>query len=139
MKDKFYKLKQEYMDYIILFKYGSFYICFNSDAMILNEIFNYKILEIGNFIKCGFPLNSLNKIINELENKEINYLVFNDDISDRKKFKENNYKNYGKNKNIRSVMKRINEINTILKDNINNPNIINIVEEIEEVLCKINY
>jgi len=139
MKDKYYILKEEYQDYVILFKVGSFYISFNNDALVMNKIFNYKTLEVGNFIKCGFPLNSLNKVLDVLENKEINYLIFSETIVDKKKYKTNNYKNYLVSKNVRSIIKRINEINEILKNNINNSKINNVIDEIEEVLCKINY
>ena len=41
-------MKLEYKDYIILFKSGNFYISFDEDAVILNELFNFKINELKN-------------------------------------------------------------------------------------------
>ena len=34
---------------------------------------------------------------------------------------------------------RINKINDILKNNLNHPNIKEVIEKIENILCKINY
>ena len=67
MIDLFRILKLEYKEYIILFKSGSFYISFDEDSLILNKVFNYKILELKNNIKVGFPLNSLDTVISKLK------------------------------------------------------------------------
>lgn len=60
---------------MILFKSGNFYISFDEDATVLNEIFNLKINELKNNIKVGFPINSLDKYIKDLNNLGINYLI----------------------------------------------------------------
>lgn len=49
-----------------------FYNSFNIDAYILNYIFDYKVLDNG---KCGFPENSLNKVIDKLNDNKINYQI----------------------------------------------------------------
>ena len=51
MIDLFRILKLEYKEYVILFKSGSFYTSFDEDSLILNKIFNYKIIELKNNIK----------------------------------------------------------------------------------------
>ena len=61
-------LKLDYKEYVILFKSGSFYVSFDEDSLILNKIFNYKIIELKNNIKSQFPLNSLETVINKLKN-----------------------------------------------------------------------
>ena len=56
-------------DYLVIRKEGLFYSVFDSDAEILNYLFDYKI--INN--RCGFPINAINKVLNTLEEKKINY------------------------------------------------------------------
>ena len=67
-----------------------FYNCYNEDAIILNYLFGYKIIKDN---QCGFPINTLNKVINKLEEKKINYQIITKDanpiIKDYKK--RNNY------------------------------------------------
>ena len=92
MLDLFRQLKLDYKEYVILFKSGNFYICFDEDAVVLNNIFNYKITELKNNIKVGFPINLINKNIDILNNKKINYIIIdNKQIINSKEFKLNNY------------------------------------------------
>ena len=110
MKNKYEFYKLEYKNFVILFKCGNFYISINNDANVMNNIFNHKIVDNGSFMKTGFPISSLNKIITELEDNN-HSLNFN----------------------------RINLINKILKNNISNSNINDILNKIERIICKINY
>lgn len=139
MKNKYDFYKLEYKNYIILFKCGNFYISINDDANIMNNILNHKIIDNGSFIKTGFPVSSLNKIIIELENKQINYLIIDNEIIHKMKFKNNNYNNYLTCNNYNLNFNRINLINKILKDNITNNDINNTLDKIERIVCKINY
>ena len=50
---------------------GGFYNVFDDDAIIISYLTGYKITS-G---RCGFPLNSLNKVTNLLEDNTINYIV----------------------------------------------------------------
>ena len=139
MKNKYDFYKLEYKNYIILFKCGNFYISINDDANIMNNILNHKIIDNGSFIKTGFPVFSLNKIIIELENKQINYLIIDNEIIHKMKFKNNNYNNYLTCNNYNLNFNRINLINKILKDNITNNDINNTLDKIERIVCKISY
>lgn len=139
MKDIYNKYKYDFSDYILLIKSGNFYICLKSDAIIINNIFNYKIIESKNYIKTGFPLNSLSKVIDRLTELNINYLLVGTDIIKKQKFKNNNYPKYLKMNDYSIINNRINKISEILKNNINNCNIKKIIEEIESIVCKINY
>ena len=69
-------------NYILLKQVGKFINVYNEDAYIISYLLNYKI--INN--KVGFPLSSLNKVINILDTNTINYKI------------NDTYKNY-KNKN----------------------------------------
>ena len=64
MKEQYIKIKEDYENYLIMFKNGNFYISLNNDAFIMNNIFNYK-----NFIKRNNYLLFLNRI------NKINYLL----------------------------------------------------------------
>lgn len=136
MKEKYLIYKLEYSKYILLFKCGNFYISLNKDAIVMNNIFNYKIKESTNFFKTGFPINSLNKVLMELENKNVNYLVINEKIINKQKYKKNNFDNYLKNYEV--YLSRISNINVILKNNLNNELLDEILKKIESIVCKIN-
>ena len=92
-------IKQVHQYDIVLMKIGKFYHVYGRDSYIISYLFGYKINEIENMSMCGFPINSLNKIIAKLEEKKINYLIVDrknnyevDEIFDNKNL--NNYKKY---------------------------------------------
>ena len=139
LKELYNKYKFDYKDYILLIKGANFYICLNNDAIVMNNIFNYKIKESTNFIKVGFPINSELKVKNYLDTIKVNYVVIDKEIIDKRKFQNNKYNEYNSKYNYRAYLNRIKRINDILKSNLNNNNISSILDEIEEVLCKIDY
>ncbi len=74
--DKYEKLKIMSSDTIYLFLCGNFYIALDSDAMILNELFNFKLTKFSNLCdKCGFPKNAINKYKIIFEEKNIKYKI----------------------------------------------------------------
>lgn len=138
MKEKYINYKNMYDNYILLIKSGNFYISLEKDAIVMNNIFNYKIVESSNIIKVGFPLSSIDKVKNKLINDNVNYLIIENDIIDKHKSKNNNYSKYLSN-NYQIFFNRINHINSILKENINNKKMNEILFEMENILCKIDY
>lgn len=138
LKDIYNKYKLIYKNYLILIRNGNFYLALNDDSIVLNNIFKFKITESKNILKCGFPLDSVYKVTNILDDLKINYLIINNDITDKKKYTTNNYLKYT-NKNNYIILKKIDNINNILKLNINNSNLNNIINDIEGILCKIDY
>ena len=118
MLDLFRQLKLEYKEYVILFKSGNFYLCFDEDATIMNYIFHYKITELKNNIKVGFPISLLDKNSDILSNKRINYIVIeNKQIVNSKKFELNNYNQYSSSPfHIVSKYSRIKNISEKLKN-----------------------
>lgn len=138
--EKYTTYKNTYKDYLIFIKSGNFYLALNNDAIVMNKIFNYKIKQSTNFMKVGFPLSSLNKVIQYIENKSINYVVVEDKIVQKKKYKNNNYSKYNiKLDNYEILINRINKIYEVLKNNLDSANIKETINEIEDILCKINY
>jgi len=75
MIDLFRILKVEYKEYVILFKSGNFYISFDEDSTILNKIFDYKIVDLKNNIKTGFPLTNMDMVKEKFEELKINYII----------------------------------------------------------------
>lgn len=139
MKEKYIKYKYDFNDYILLIKNGNFYICLNKDALVLSNIFGYKIIESKNFVKSGFPISSLEKIINKLIELNVNYLVIDKGIICKEKFENNKYNEYINNGEYLININRINKIYDILKSNVKNENINDILLEVEKIVCMINF
>ena len=101
---------------IVIRKTGGFYQVFDNDALIISYLFNYKII---NF-KCGFPLIAINKVINTLEEKKINFII-KDEEEIVKNFKnKNTYSKYLEkarvkdniNNRIKSILDKLNDLDT---------------------------
>ncbi len=121
---------------MILFKSGNFYISFDDDATVLNEIFNLKINELKNNIKVGFPINSFDKYIKDLNNLGINYLIIsNKEIIKKISFNNNYYNEYRKSVfEIVSVNNKLNRICDFVKSikDIDIKN--NVIEKMENII-----
>lgn len=139
MKDIYNKYKYDYENYILLIKSGNFYICLNKDAFVISNVMNYKIVDSKSYVKVGFPISSLEKVISTLENKYINYVVINKELVSKKKFKVNNFKKYSDKNDYYIIFNRINRINQVLHDNINNNHMNDILDQVEKIICKINF
>ena len=65
---------------IILVNSGSFYIARGRDAVLLHNILNLKVncME-AEICKIGFPLNSLEKYTQLIEQEQYSYIVYNYD------------------------------------------------------------
>ena len=103
------------MNNIVLRKSGGFYICFDDDAIVLSYLCNYKI----NNGKVGFPLNTINKVINILENNCISYIV-------KENMEDVNKKMYG-NKNKYKCYLDKDKINCINEEDVNK--LLDLIEE----------
>lgn len=134
MNKNYERYKTIYKNYIILIKQGNFYITYNEDSVTLNKIFNYKLVTNNKTIKSGFPINIINKITNNLETLNINYIIINNDnIVHKYKSKNNTYNNYFDN-NINDLLKRIEKIKQDLINILDEK----LIEKIELLICKIN-
>ena len=101
---------------VIIRRTGGFYNVFDDDAIIISYLTGYKI--VGG--RCGFPINSLDKVTNALDNNSVNYVVKENMIDvDKKNFKRNNKYNKvldkGKKKinidyRINGIMEKINDL-----------------------------
>lgn len=65
-------LKMKNSEKIYLFQSGIFYIFLDDDAKLMSSILNLKLTNLSpEVVKCGFPVNSINKYINIFNN--LNY------------------------------------------------------------------
>ena len=93
--------------------------------------------ELNKYIRVGFPKSFLNRVRKILTKYEINYItVDNNDIT-YSKFMRNNYSKYCSNDYF-IIKNKINSINDILSNNILNPNIKDIISNIEGIICRIS-
>ena len=78
---------------VVIRRNGGFYYAFDNDALVISYLTGYKVSS-G---RCGFPLNSLNKVTNLLEESKVNYVV-------KENMKEVESKNYKKNNKYSKVL-----------------------------------
>ena len=68
------KLQSDNENTLYLFKYGIFFIFVDEDAKIVSNLLHLKLGQLNDtIVKCGFPINSLEKYVNLL--KSTNYQV----------------------------------------------------------------
>ena len=79
--DKYIELKKETKENVLyLFKYGIFFIFIEDDARIASNFLNLKLGYLTeNIVKCGFPIQSLNKYLNLLKNTNYHVEIVNSD------------------------------------------------------------
>ena len=135
MLEEFYKYKIDYKDYIIMIKVGKFYEIIDQDALIINKIFKYKLSKLSDNLKCGFPVNTLDKVLDVLKEQRLNYLVIEDGTAIlEEKFEDNCYDSYNVDINIiKYNLIKINKITKYLNDNVYD-NISELLEEIESLI-----
>lgn len=95
---------------IEIFKNGGFYSVFGDSAYVMHYLFNYKIIDN----RVGFPKSAYDRVINKLEELNINYVdsVNNKNKDFKKKNKYNEFVLKGKKKynvtfRINSIMEKL--------------------------------
>lgn len=74
--DLYKNLKNKDNDTLYLFKSGIFYIFLDEDAKIVNKLLNLKLTNLNTeILKCGFPINSLQKYLDLLNNTNYNVKI----------------------------------------------------------------
>lgn len=135
-------IKEENREAICFFKIGGFYHCYGRDAYILSYLLEYKLL--GNMpenVECGFPINTLDKVIEKIEKREIDFLIIDNKndfkIEKNSKNKMNKYNEfYEKSRNYINYKYRINSINDFLLENIEKKNFRKLLGKIEDIIAE---
>ncbi len=69
MYKRYLELKQKNSSNIYLFKSGIFYVFLQDDAKLMCNILNLRLTNLNeNVLKCGFPVNNLNKYLDLIRN-----------------------------------------------------------------------
>lgn len=138
MIEKYYKYKIDYRDYVIFIKSGIFYECIANDALIINELFNYKIKMISNTIKVGFPIKNIESVLEKLKSNSINYIVVDDDkITLKYETDDNNYSEYKIDMDsILYNLFRVEKLIKYLEDNVMNNDLAKKLDKIEKAVYK---
>lgn len=130
--DVYKENKSRYKKYVILIKVGNFYETYGEDGYLLNNLFDYKVSDIGKVKRVGFPLIAYNKVISKLTTFKINYIVIEGSMTIKKKFNINNYGKYINSlDSINIRVDRICERIKVLKDA---PQIEEILSRLEEII-----
>ena len=73
--DKYESYQKKYKDMLILLKEGSFYKCYNDDAIIMRYIFDYTFFNNS----ISFGTKAYSKVFDELNRIKISYVVISDE------------------------------------------------------------
>lgn len=72
------KLQSDNENTLYLFKYGIFFIFVDEDAKIVSNLLHLKLGQLNDtIVKCGFPINSLEKYVNLLKNTNYQIEIVN--------------------------------------------------------------
>lgn len=122
--NKYQKLKKQ-EDIAYLFKVGIFYLFLDEDAKKMNQELGLKCTHLNNdVLKCGFPIDSINKYANILKEKKIKFKIIDKEIIDE----EENYLNNVK------LKKVLNKIKTIDIEKINGLKALQMLNELRDIL-----
>lgn len=133
-------IKEIHKNDVAIVKIGKFYQIYGKDAYIVSYLFNYKLKEIEGVAMCGFPINSIKRVISVLEQDKINYIILdrknNYEVEERFDNKNlNNYLKYFKKaREYINYKKRIENINDFMIENMNNKEFGNIIKEMEALV-----
>lgn len=106
MYKRYLELKKENSSKIYLFKSGIFYLFLDDDAKLMSSILNLRLTNLNETVlKCGFPVNNLNKYINLI--KSLGYDV---NIVDSLVDKPISTKNYLLNSSMKDLINTITSI-----------------------------
>lgn len=137
-------IKEVHPESVILVKVGNFYQEYGRDVYIMSYLFGYQMKTIeGNLANCGFPKAALNKVLKELEDNQISYLILNKsdnyEVEAEENFKSQNayMEIYNKAHKYLTKKNKIDAIYNYLLENINDISIKEKINKVEEILYEI--
>lgn len=134
-------IKEKYPQKLVLIRIGNFYHAHGKDAYIMSYLFGYRLKIVEREDQtCGFPIDSILKIKNKLEEKNIDYVLLDkkEDYKEIEKFDngESNlyYKVYEKSRKYVNLKNRIDNIYDMLIEEIEMEYIKEKIDKIEGIL-----
>lgn len=134
-------IKQIHEKDVVLIKIGSFCHAYGRDSYILSYLFGYRIKKFEkDYFTCGFPLDSVKKVMAKLEEKKVNYIILDkrNNYEEEEKYNNGNLntydKMYEKARKYVNLKRRIDNIYDNLIKEIENESIKEKIVKIEEVI-----
>lgn len=75
---EWFRLKKEALDRVVLVKIGAFYEVFHHDAILFRDTFAFPLMN-STHANTGFPENSLDKFLGNMDAKGIQYTIIKQD------------------------------------------------------------
>ena len=121
-------LKKEDKEKIYIFKAGAFFILLDDDAKLISEKLNLKLTKLNDsLVKCGFPINSIEKYTKKIKELKISYKI----IDGTKSVVKSNDA-YIENIKFQTVINKIKDLNI---NKISPLQALNILSEFKDVIC----
>jgi len=118
---KYRQLKKENEELVYLFKVGNFYLLLDDDAKKANQLLGLKCTHLNDeVIKCGFPIDSLDKYLKLLESNQLQVKIIDKENID-------NNEDYIRNQKINKILRKLE------KQDINKINCIQALQYIKEL------
>jgi len=132
-------LKRQYTEHVIILKVGEFYHVYGMDACIISYLFDYKVRVTDKLgYTCGFPINNILKIQEELELNSISYILIDKDAEIKKDYnckEKNRYEDISKKAySYVKVKEKIENINKYLLMNMNQIETLALISQIDEII-----
>lgn len=78
---KLIDLTFKHPDAVVLVLQGGFYHAIGCSAEVLSSVMKYKLRQTqAGEVECGFPYNTLERVMNCLEREKLNYVVYQSDV-----------------------------------------------------------
>ena len=80
--DRYKNLKSKNSSHLYLFKSGIFYIFLDEDAKLMSNLLGLKLTNLNeNVIKCGFPIQNIDKYLKIIKNSNYTVEILNSSSS----------------------------------------------------------
>lgn len=133
-------IKEIHKTDLVLVRIGKFYHAYGKDSYILSYLFGYQLKTLEDVSMCGFSETGLNKVISNLEQKKINYLIVDrrnnydvQEVFDNKNLNEYT-KIFEKAKVYIKYKNRIDNIYNYMMNNIEKEDFKNLLNEMEKII-----
>lgn len=117
------ELEEKYINTVIIRKEGFFYSVRNKSAYVITNLFDYKLGKQGKYDFSGFPIKILDRILEVLDEKNINYMVISkENVIAVKEYVDNQFEVYSIKKVLENESEKVN-VQSINKEKQNIENI----------------
>ena len=88
-------LNSQYPQHVILMKEGQFYSIRKESAYIVHELLKFRMYIARGEFCTGCPVTTLGRVVQNLKEREVNYLIMNrDEVEEHMEFEHNHYSDF---------------------------------------------